>query len=216
MVDGDSSADRDLPAGEFSQWITEMHGALRGEHASVVPCGSCTACCTSSQFIHIEPDERETLARIPKQLLFPAPLLPRGHKLLGYDERGHCPMLIDDKCSIYEHRPRTCRTYDCRIFPATGLRVDDDDKALIDQQAQRWQFSYATAADRSAHDAARAAARYLRRHPDAFADSAAPVTATRLAVAAVEVHDLFVAGDDPDPREVRVELSRRRDARRAT
>ena len=27
----------------------------------------------------------------------------------------------DGRCSIYEHRPRTCRTYDCRIFPATGL-----------------------------------------------------------------------------------------------
>jgi hypothetical protein len=122
-------------------------------------------------------------------------------------------MLIDDKCTIYEHRPRTCRTYDCRIFAATGLRVDDD-KALIDQQAQRWQFSYPTAADRTAHDAARMAAGYLRRHPDAFADGAAPVNATQLAVAAVEVHDLFVDGNDPDPREVRVELSRRRDSRR--
>ena len=30
---------------------------------------------------------------------------------MGYDERGHCPMLVDGDCSIYDHRPRTCRMY---------------------------------------------------------------------------------------------------------
>jgi len=56
-----------------------------------------------------------------------------------------CPFLENGSCSIYEHRPRTCRTYDCRVFPATGLRVDDDDdKELIAQRAQQWQFSYPT------------------------------------------------------------------------
>jgi len=212
MVDGNANEERDLPAGDFSEWITEMHGALRGDHPSVVPCGGCTACCTASQFIHIAPDERDTLARIPKQLRFPAPRMPRGHVLLGYDERGHCPMLIDEKCSIYEHRPRTCRTYDCRIFPATGLLVDDDDKALIAQRAQQWRFSYPAPADRLEHEAARAAATYLRDHPDVFADGTAPVNATQLAVAAVEMHDLFVDPTvDVDPHEVRVELSRRRE-----
>ena len=27
-------------------------------------------------------------------------------------------MLAEDGCSIYAHRPRACRTYDCRVFPA--------------------------------------------------------------------------------------------------
>ena len=36
-------------------------------------------------------------------------------------------MLVDGRCSIYEHRPRTCRTYDCRIFTATGLDVGAND-----------------------------------------------------------------------------------------
>ena len=53
--------------------------------------------------------------------------MPKGNMLLGYDENGHCPMLIDDKCSIYEHRPITCRSYDCRIFPAAGIVAGDDD-----------------------------------------------------------------------------------------
>ena len=29
-------------------------------------------------------------------------------------------------CSIYDHRPRTCRTFDCRVFAAAGVAVDAD------------------------------------------------------------------------------------------
>ena len=167
-------------AGDFASWVVGMQGALRGEAGSDVPCGSCTACCTASQFVHIGPDETDTLLHIPHALLFPAPRMPRGDVLLGYDERGRCPMLIDDECSIYEHRPRTCRTYDCRVFPAAGLRAgeEDDDKALIDRQTQRWRFTYPTADDRIRHDAVRAAAAYLDRHPEVFADGTAPTAAT--------------------------------------
>ena len=133
-------ADDALDAGDFGSWLLEIEGALRGERAADVPCGTCTACCTSSQFVHIGPEETDTLAHIPRQLLFPAPRMPRGHVLLGYDERGHCPMLVDGRCSIYEHRPRTCRTYDCRVFPAAGIDADED-KPLIVRQARRWRFS---------------------------------------------------------------------------
>ncbi len=72
------TADRGLAAGDFSAWLGEMQAAIRGERASDVPCGTCTACCTSSQFIHIGPDESDTLAHIPGELLFPAPRLPAG------------------------------------------------------------------------------------------------------------------------------------------
>ncbi|MGZ4672350.1 MAG: YkgJ family cysteine cluster protein [Ilumatobacteraceae bacterium] len=198
----------DLEAGDFGSWLAQMQGALRGEHGSDVPCNGCTACCTSSQFVHIGPDETDTLAHIPPELLFPAPRLPRGHMLLGYDERGHCPMLIDNRCSIYEHRPVTCRTYDCRIFPATALSVDGEDKVLIAQQAQRWRFSFPTQAQHDQHDAVRAAASYLRDHPD-VAPSAAG-NATQLAVLAVEVHEAFLGSDTHvDEAAVRVEVQRR-------
>ena len=144
----------DLPAGDFAPWIEEMLGAIRGERASDVPCDGCTACCTSSQFVHIAPDETDTLAHIPKPLLFPAPRLPRGHLLMGYDEHGRCPMLIDGTCSIYDHRPRTCRTYDCRVFAATGLNVDDDpSKTAIAQQSRRWRFGFSSADDTLLHNA---------------------------------------------------------------
>ena len=186
MADDDVSAERDLPAGDFSPWLSEMQRALRGEGGMDVPCNGCTACCRSSQFVHIGPDETDTLAHIPAELLFPAPRLPSGHMVLGYDERGHCPMLVEDRCSIYEHRPRACRTYDCRIFPATGLDPEDDDKVLIAQRTRRWRFSYPTDSDRDEHDALRAAATFLREHPEALPEGSKAVNTTQLAVLAVE------------------------------
>jgi Fe-S-cluster containining protein len=156
MAARDVAAEPGLPAGDFSAWLSDMQAALRGEQDADVPCGTCTACCTSSQFVHIEPDETDALAHIPRAMLFPAPGLPRGHVLLGYDERGHCPMLVDGRCSVYEHRPRTCRTYDCRVFPAAGL---EPDQPAIAERARRWRFGYPAAADRTRHEAVKAAAR---------------------------------------------------------
>ena len=145
----------ELAAGDFSSWLAGTRVALRGERDAVVPCDGCTACCTSSMFIHIEPDERDTLARIPPTLLFPAPRRPAGHVVLGHDERGHCPMLVDGACSIYEHRPRTCRTYDCRIFAATGLDPADGDtrKSRIAERVHRWRFDHPTGRDLAEHEA---------------------------------------------------------------
>jgi uncharacterized protein len=174
-TDEPAPADDDLPAGDFSPWLDGMREALRGERDSDVPCAGCTACCTSAQFVHVAPDETDTLAHIPPALLFPAPRMPRGHVLLGYDERGHCPMLVDDRCSIYEHRPRACRTYDCRIFAATGVEVDDD-KPEIARRVRRWRFTFPTDADRARRSEVRAAVRV--RAPE--------MTTTEIAVRAIE------------------------------
>ena len=127
-----------IDAGRFSTWIDELQRALEGEGEMDVPCGACTACCTSSQFVHITPDETDTLAHVPAALRFPAPGMPRGHVVLGYDEHGHCPMLVEGGCSIYEHRPRTCRTYDCRVFAATG--VSPDGQPDIATRVAEWRF----------------------------------------------------------------------------
>jgi Fe-S-cluster containining protein len=95
-------------------------------------------------------------------------------------------MLIDGACSIYEHRPRTCRTYDCRVFSAAGVEIDDADKAEIAERTRRWRFSHPTTADVIRHDAVRAAAAFLRER------GATP--ATQLAVRAIEMHEQFLAG----------------------
>lgn len=172
--------DEPLPAGGFSAWLDGMRRALAGEADAKVPCDGCTACCTSSQFVHIGPDEVDTLRHIPAALLFAAPRLPTGHVLLGYDERGHCPMLVDGACSIYDHRPRACRTYDCRVFAAAGIDPGEDGKDGIAHRAARWRFDYPSEADRAEHEAVRAAARHVKER-----EGAGATPPTKIAVLAV-------------------------------
>ncbi|HET6792976.1 MAG TPA: YkgJ family cysteine cluster protein [Acidimicrobiales bacterium] len=204
--------DGELDAGDFTAWLDGVRAAMAGRRGSVVPCDGCTACCASYQFVHISPDETDTLARIPRRLLFPAPRLPRGHVLLGYDKQGRCPMLIDGRCSIYDHRPRTCRTYDCRVLAAAGVEPEEDEKEAIAARVRRWKFRYPTDADRVVHEAVRTAAAWLARHPD----GAPPASATQLAVMAVDAHEAFLTADgkaveaDPDPQAVRVRLRHRK------
>ena len=138
--------------------------------------------------------EPRTLLVEPDTLLrrtWEGALRGRGHVVMGYDERGNCPMLVENRCSIYEHRPRTCRTYDCRVFPAAGLEIDGADKALIARQTRRWQFSHATPDDHARNDAVRMTAGYLRDHADELPDGAVPGTTTQLAVLAFELHELL-------------------------
>jgi hypothetical protein len=210
------AAEPDLAAGDFSSWLAQMEAAIRDDVGIDVPCGGCTACCTSSQFVHVGPDEEDTLAHIPPALLAPAPRLPPGHQVLGFDERGHCPMLIDNRCSIYEHRPRACRTYDCRILTAAGVAVDDD-KPRIARQAKRWRFAFPSDADLIRHNAVRAAANYVFRHPDLRPEVDLSAHPTQVAVTAVSIHQAFLqhegdgpaAGAEPDPEEIRVAISQR-------
>ena len=196
MPDRDPS-DGDLPAGSFSSWVLDLQGALRGEHDAEVPCDGCTACCTSSQFVPIAPDETDTLAHIPRRLLFPAPTLPAGHVVLGYDEHGRCPMLGDGRCSVYDHRPRACRTYDCRVLPAAGLGVDESGTRVeLARRTGRWRFGLSTSADRVRQAAVQTAATFLRAHAGDLPEDMVPAQTPQLAALAVEVHDAFVGHDD--------------------
>jgi Fe-S-cluster containining protein len=141
-----------LDAGDLRDWLGELATALRGEGDTDVPCAECTACCEASQFIHVAPDETDALAHIPSALLFPAPGAPPGHRLMGFDEHGRCPMLRPDGCSIYEHRPRTCRTYDCRVFAATGVIPTGPGQTPIAERARRWRFAVRDGRDQDCLD----------------------------------------------------------------
>jgi Fe-S-cluster containining protein len=191
-----TSEDGDLSAGSFGSWLERTRCAQLKDTGADVPCGGCTACCRSSYFIHIGPDEAASLARIPSELLFPAPGLPDGNVLLGFDEEGRCPMLKEDGCSIYADRPLTCRSYDCRVFPATGIEVGDADKAAIAQRARRWKFGYASGSDRRQQAAVRAAAVFLQESADRFPAGALPSNSTQLAILAIEVYELFLSTEE--------------------
>ena len=200
-----------IPAGSFVTWLTMMARAIEQGGPSDVPCGDCTACCQGSYFIHVAPDESRALARIPAQLLFAAPAAPSGYQILGFDEQGHCPMLSagtdsgsdsvsgaepgsepeSGTCTVYQDRPRTCRTYDCRIFAATGLAEPGSDKRAIMRRASRWQFDYADDAERHQHAALLAGARFLVEQADALAPLV-PGNASQLAMLVVRLHALLL------------------------
>jgi len=183
---------RGLPAGDFGAWLARMRAALRHEADADVPCGECCACCSTSHFVHIGPEETETLAHVPSELVFRAPGQPAGHVLLGYDERGRCPLLDErGRCTIYDWRPRTCRTYDCRVFAAAGIVADRD---AISARARRWRFTCPAPADADELAAVRAAARFVREHAAAFPSAAVPDDPSQLAVLAVWVADVFLPG----------------------
>ena len=186
----------DLPAGGFSARLDRTRAALVDDSGADVSCGECTACCTTSHFVHVRPDETGTLARIPRELLFAAPGLPPGNVLLGYDKHGRCPMLVADGCSIYEHRPLTCRNYDCRVFAAAGIAADQQ---AITLRARRWKFDYPARDDRDRHASVRAAAAFLRTHAGEFPAAAALRDPVHVAILAVKVYEVFAGGSPGEP-----------------
>lgn len=188
-----TSSGNALDAGEFSTWLRRFQEALRDGSDNDVACGDCVGCCSSSYFIHVAPDERETLGRIPAEAFVPAPGGPAGHVMMGCTPEGRCPMLADDRrCTIYAHRPRTCRTYDCRIFAAAGIPAGGPDKSVINDRVKSWRFSYASAADREIHRAVRRAAAFVRNHAKLFPGGRIPTDPAQLAILALRVHPVFL------------------------
>ncbi len=185
-------------AGDFLPWLQDTLTSLQGKRDADVPCGDCVACCTSSYFIHIKPTDTQTLERVPKDIVFPAPRLPKGHFLLGYNEKGHCPMFEDGKCSIYEYRPQTCRQYDCRVFAATGLQANEKDKSKIANQAKAWTFETLDNESSAALQAVRAAATFLRTYTSHFPKGFVPSNTTQQAVLAIRLYAVFQCFPEPN------------------
>jgi uncharacterized protein len=180
-----------LPAGDFSAWVQATCATLWRDVPADVPCGSCNICCRTHHQLHLRPGEKAARKRLPRELLSVARGLPPGHLLLGYDERGACPVLVGDRCSIYEDRPLVCRTYDCRIYAATGVAPDRDE---IARQVRRWRFSYETAQDRELREAVLAAVRFIGEHPGCLPGRAACEQPIRVATLSVAAHEAFGAG----------------------
>jgi hypothetical protein len=106
-------------------------------------------------------------------------------------------MLQDGNCSIYEDRPETCRSYDCRVYAAAGMNAGED-KAVINARIARWRFDYPHERDCEEHRAVTAAANHLRQHPVRFPGGRIPSRASEIAVLAVKSYTVFLdppAGD---------------------
>jgi Fe-S-cluster containining protein len=181
-----------MPAGDFSAWLHGTEASLQsGNGGADVPCGACRGCCRSSMFIHIRPEETQTIKRIPRALLFPAPGLPKGHVLMGYNDKGQCPILIDNQCSIYEDRPQTCRDYDCRIFAATGVLVDPQTQSEIAQRVKEWAFNFEKKESCDEDRILKETAAFLDKNRELFPPWSIPTNPVQLAVLAVRIYRLF-------------------------
>ena len=189
--------DTEITAGKFSSWLRRILESLETGEGMDVECGDCRACCTSSLFIRIEPDETDALSSIPGELLFPAPLFPKGNMVMGYDEKGHCPMFRDNACSVYRDRPRICRKYDCRILAATGFR-EDDARKLINMQADRWRFDIEDEEDRESLEAVNRAARFISDNEKDFPSGFVSHNPVQRAVLAIRAYGMFYGPDSGD------------------
>ncbi len=185
-----------IDAGEFLAWLNQTRAAMQDHRGSTVACGDCLGCCSSSYFIHVRAHESVSLQRIPKAMLVSAPGWPAGDKLMGYDKQGHCPMLKQKQCQIYQDRPQTCRDYDCRIFTATGLRAGQQEKAQINQRVANWRFSYPNPADQAAQQAVLATVRFIQQHAASFPNARVPQEPTQLALLALKVYPILLERPD--------------------
>ncbi len=191
-----------MDAGPFSIWLDRAEAVLHtGEGGVDVPCGECRGCCRSSLFIPVHAEETESLRHIPRALLLPA----AGHWLMGHDKQGQCPMLVDNECSIYEHRPQACRDYDCRVLAATGLASDEIAQPEVVERAREWVFTYDSEESRRRHTALRDTADFLIENRELFPRGAVPSSPMELAALALRVYRVFadvVADESLTDREI--------------
>ncbi|HUQ11510.1 MAG TPA: YkgJ family cysteine cluster protein [Steroidobacteraceae bacterium] len=187
-----------LPAGDFSDWLRAMRRALAGEGEMDVACGDCRGCCVSSYYVKVRDREADAIASIGASIgdrgLEPG---PAGSRLMGFHANGHCLMLRDGNCSIYQHRPETCRTYDCRVFTAAGMNAGPD-KPVINERVARWEFNFPTDGDREEQRAVAAAATFLRQHPVRFPGGHVPSRPSEVAVLAIKAYEVFLDSPDND------------------
>ena len=182
------AAESGIDAGEFGAWLNAMRAALQGAAGTQVPCGDCRGCCISGYSIKVRPEDRPARAHIPEHLL----VFRGGVGVMPALADGRCPMAIPEGCSIYAHRPQTCLDYDCRVFAAAGIDAGDASKVVINTRVRAWRFCYADDEALRGHAAVRAAAAFMRAHPEEFPAGQAPLNPMSIAVFAVKTYSLFL------------------------
>ena len=82
-------------------------------------CTTCGLCCDGSLFADVElagGDEATTLEVLGLEIEDP----DEGHRGLLLQP---CRALLGTRCSIYAHRPKCCRTFECRLLRDVGRGV---------------------------------------------------------------------------------------------
>jgi Putative zinc- or iron-chelating domain len=136
-----------------------------------VPCNGCATCCYHTR-VDVYPDQ-ERPEDVP---FFDTETDPDGAVWLRKRADGACVHLADEGCSIYEHRPQSCRRYDCRIWSLFGTT----DGMEGDRHTPVWNFRPRTRRGRvyltAYQTAGMLAAAHLKREGQI---ASAPAVATR-------------------------------------
>ena len=102
----------------FIKTNINLTSVVNNEPESKVECGTCNLCCKLLS-PHLTPEEVSS-GKYPISLIQPTMDMIAMDPLIGpivtiyKNKDGGCSMLIDNKCSIYEDRPKACRQFDCR------------------------------------------------------------------------------------------------------
>jgi Fe-S-cluster containining protein len=140
------------PAGRPTEllriWADAAARARQGKPAAMpVPCNGCTACCY--QRVNINP-ARESVDELSQHLDVVRD--EHGYFLRRRDD-GACMHLGPEGCTVYAHRPRACRAFDCRIFALPGngasFPISEDGK----HTTPSWEFDIRSERDAVIRDA---------------------------------------------------------------
>src|ERR1700733_5439770 len=164
----------EIPAGDFLDWLQHFRASLLGNQGSDVPCGDCRGCCISGYSVQIRPHDAGARALIPAELLARVQGFARDELPPAGGPDGTCPMLRDNECSIYESRPQTCRDYDCRVFAASEVSVDEQAQPEIADRVKAWVFDYESEASSEEHAILKEAAAFLQKNRDLFPQGTLP------------------------------------------
>jgi Fe-S-cluster containining protein len=102
--------------------LMEEVGELRSEHVSCK--AGCSACCRTIPVEISDLEARHIAAATGKQMAN----LPPGRHTRLQDVSTPCPFLLENQCSIYEHRPYNCRSL--AAVDRDALSCSDENTAL--------------------------------------------------------------------------------------
>ena len=155
-------------AGALSAFLADFRlGQHEGTTLST-PCGNCSACCSSGLEIFIDQSEVEVLALLPHDSLVPLEDRQAGNFMLRSRKDGRCPMLGSSGCTTYDRRPRTCRSFDCRIFTATGIEPPGGRTSKVAIRARNWTFDDSKSSEGTTRQALDATVKFLKAFEEVF------------------------------------------------
>jgi hypothetical protein len=116
------------------RWLAEMGASVASGKPMSVPCNGCRNCC----WFHHVPVERD---ENPENLPYLDTVMQEDSSMiLRKRDDGACVHLGEQGCTVYEHRPAACRTYDCRYMSLIGISHPYDDN----HSPPTWLFDVST------------------------------------------------------------------------